>query len=403
MAMNLMGVVDNAFAGLLGTTSLAAYGLSFFITFVHAAPLMGLAHGVQALVARSIGLGNEDSAASYLYLGFFYSIAYGALIAIIPQLYLEGLLKLMTKDAEVRMLAESYLRHRFWGVFAIGITYCARGYWSSVGRPRVFLIIMLSSYLINGALTYFFISSQYGFKSLALGSNLATIFAAFINILWIKRRPLRLRLDFSRELLNLTLPSAAQQLLFALGFSVFLGIIGRIDANSLAAANVLISLTLFLFYPAMGFGIANASLVGKALGQKDFEKMASLSRQVLKASLIFFLPLLALGIAFRAPIITFFAHEPVVQNMLLAPVLWLILMFPIEVVGQIFCFSFLGVGKPRPVFLISVLTQWAGTLPFAFVFGESLFSIWCIHLFFRFLQGALFWLFWERETKKYLK
>ena len=59
ISQNILNLVDAAMVGQLGSTPLAAVGLASFINFVAAAVFMGMAAGVQAMVARRIGEGRE--------------------------------------------------------------------------------------------------------------------------------------------------------------------------------------------------------------------------------------------------------------------------------------------------------------------------------------------------------
>ncbi|MCB9682572.1 MAG: hypothetical protein H6733_13995 [Alphaproteobacteria bacterium] len=70
-------------------------------------------------------------------------------------------------------------------------------------------------------------------------------------------------------LLRLSVPSAIQQQLFATGLVVLFWILGGIGAEQVAAANVLINVTLVAILPGIGLGLAAASLVGQALGRGD--------------------------------------------------------------------------------------------------------------------------------------
>ena len=66
MSQNIMNLVDAAMVGHLGSTQLAAVGLASFVNYVAAAIFMGLASGVQAIVARRIGEGRITEAANPL-------------------------------------------------------------------------------------------------------------------------------------------------------------------------------------------------------------------------------------------------------------------------------------------------------------------------------------------------
>ena len=60
-----------------------------------------------------------------------------------------------------------------------------------------------------------------------------------------------------------------EQFFFATGLTVLFWIIGRVGADEVAVAHILITLILFLILPAIGLGLSAASLVGQALGRRD--------------------------------------------------------------------------------------------------------------------------------------
>lgn len=75
--------------------------------------------------------------------------------------------------------------------------------------------------------------------------------------------------DKIKEMIQLSLPAAIQQFLFATGFTVLFWIIGQIGTNELAAANVLVNLVMIGILPAMSLGLTATTLVAQALGRKE--------------------------------------------------------------------------------------------------------------------------------------
>ena len=73
----------------------------------------------------------------------------------------------------------------------------------------------------------------------------------------------------TKSLIRISIPSSLQQLFFAAGFVAIFWIIGKIGTAELAAANVLITVTLFAILPGLGLGLAGTTLVSQALGRGD--------------------------------------------------------------------------------------------------------------------------------------
>lgn len=407
VVQNIMGIVDNALVGRIGTEALAAYGLGFFILFIHAAPLMGLATAVQALTARSVGSGERDRAAFALNSALLASVGLGIALALGASLYTDAFVSVMTKDPRVRELAAQYLRMRFLGLFAIGVTHSFRGYWNGLGRPNVFLGIMSFSYGTNAVLSYGLLFGRLGLPEMglagaALGSTLATALAAALNFAYAfaQTRDLGFHRSYFgrgiwRGLLVQSIPSGAQQLLFALGYAVFFGIIGRLGSGELAAANVLVAISLFLIYPGMAMGMTAATYVARALGARDPKGSRAAARKVALLSVLLFagisLPLLLA----RDGLLGLFIHDPAVRELARIPLVLFLGTLALEALGQVYTFAFFGAGRPKVILVATVTIQWIGILPLCYFLGADLTRIWAIQVGLRCVQALALAAYWE--------
>src|SRR5690606_4873737 len=81
---------------------------------------------------------------------------------------------------------------------------------------------------------------------------------------FLQRAPQRSQLG---QLFRLSLPSSIQQLFFSAGFVVTFWIIGQVGTREMAAATVILNLTLVGLLPGLGLGLAASTLVGQALGR----------------------------------------------------------------------------------------------------------------------------------------
>ena len=100
----------------------------------------------------------------------------------------------------------------------------------------------------------------------------------YIYVLYIKPSRIRLgfELFFDRKILKplwqISLPGAVEQGLMQLSFLTMSIIISQLNTASEAAFRVLIQIESLSFMPAVGIAIATATLVGKALGEREKEK-----------------------------------------------------------------------------------------------------------------------------------
>jgi Na+-driven multidrug efflux pump len=181
---------------------------------------------------------------------------------------------------------------------------------------------------------------------------------------------------------------------------VLLWIVGQIGTKELAATHVLMTLSLVAILPAMGFGIACASLVGHALGAKDPQDASRWGWNVaIMAALIG----LAIGLPaalFREPILSLFLREPSTLALAMGPLLLSSLLIWFDAAGMTLFNAHLGAGDSKPVMVISIVCQWLIYLPLAYVLGPvmgyGLMMIWSLQVAYRLLQASLFAASWHR-------
>ena len=174
--------------------------------------------------------------------------AVGRSMAFAPEL-----LALLNDDPAVLEHGGPYLRGAACGVAAAGMNFAFRGYWNGVGRPMVYLRVLVAMQLLNVALNYVLIFGALGFPALgALGSGIGTAAtnwagtAMYFVAAWrgargagfLSRLPRRATLA---TMARVSLPASVQQIFFAAGFTAMMWIVGRVGTDELAAANVLVN------------------------------------------------------------------------------------------------------------------------------------------------------------------
>jgi putative MATE family efflux protein len=413
ISQNLMGLIDTALIGHLGTKSLAAAGISIFILFVHAAPLMGLAIAVQSLTANKMGANQKNTTAYYLNNSLIISLIYGGLVYFLSTFYLKGLVSLMTSDIEVIQLAYQYLDARLMGVFAIGLTHSYRGFWNGISRTNIYLMIIIIMHILNAIISYALIFGKWGFPNLGIagagfGSTIATLIGSLMHFL-LALKTVRhfgylkkfFNISIWKELVRQSSMSGMQQLLFALGFAVFFFIIGKLGAKELAAANVLITISLFMVYPGMAMGMTACTFVGESLGKGDRAKAKWWAQKVQNLTALCVGIISLICIIFHQAILEIFIHEVAVLELAKWPLIIFLITLNIEISGHILMYQFFGSGNPQIILGVTVPIQWIGILPFAYligpILGHGLTAIWLVQTVFRCLQTVILAWIWKRD------
>lgn len=414
----LLNLVDLAMVGHLGATALAAVGAASFLHFTAFSAITGLSSAVQAMAARRFGEGRHDETAVSLNGGLLLSVAIGLPLSLILITAVPWLFATLYADPAIGAEGTAYLQFRLAGIVAVGINFSFRGYWSAVRRARLYLYVLGGMSALNILLDGLLIFGTFGLPALGTrGAGLANLVSAFAGAsayLWLAWREARpagfLRQMPStaqlRDLLRIGLPSCAQNLLFAGGFSVLLWIIGHIGTAELAVTNVLINITLAAVLPGMAFGLAAAALTGSALGRGDAEDAFRWAWDVFRATWWVF-ALLALPMVFATDaVLRLFFNDPGTAAHLIEigrlPLRLIGCGVTLDGLGFILMNALLGVGASLMVARVAVGLQWGLFLPAAYVAAVPLACglpvVWMLMTSYRAAQTGIFaWLWINRR------
>ncbi len=412
VSQNVLNLVDTYMVSHLGDNALAGVGLGSFANFMCTAFITGLSAGVQAMSARRLGEGREDQQAVPLNGGLLLAIGLGVPMTLALVLTVPLWFPLLAKDAAVTDVGGPYLQARLLALVAIGMNFSFRGYFNGVGQSKLYLRTLLVMHGSNVVISYILIYGALGAPALGtlgagVGSAIATwigtvtyIFLAFKHAR--SRGFLRGLPDgaTTRTMARLSVPAGLQQLFFAAGMTALFALIARVGTRELAASNVLLNLLLVVLLPAMGFGLASASLVGQALGRKDEADARRWAGEVTRIAIVT-ISLLALpALLFPDLLLAPFLRDPETLALARWPLRIIALGMPIDTWGVVLMLSMQGAGDTRRVLMVSVGLQWVLLLPAVYVvssvLGYGLLGIWLTQAAHRVVQAGAFSLLWRR-------
>jgi len=412
MSQNVLNLVDTAMVGHLGDAALAAVGMGGFVSFLCMSLILGIAVGVQATAARRKGEGRYNEMAVALNAGLLVVFCVGpflslALYNLVPVFYPH-----LVNDPEVVALGTPYLQIRILAIIFVASNFAFRGYWNAVDRSRLYMITLVIMHTCNILLNYMLIFGKFGFPELGVtGAGIGTavstaigtstyVFLGFKHARdegFFQKRPTRRDV---RQIVRLSIPSGVQQFFFSAGMTTMYWIIAKIGTAELAAANVLINITLIALLPGMALGISSATLVGQALGRGDPADARQWGWDVVKVAAIM---LSVLGMPmWVAPdlMLGVFLHNPETLDVARAPMRLIGATMAVEAVGIVLMHSLMGAGDVHRVMRLSISCQWLYFLPLAYlvgpVLGNGLLAVWLLNISYRALLASVFAVMWHR-------
>ncbi|TDJ32276.1 MAG: MATE family efflux transporter [Gammaproteobacteria bacterium] len=419
VSQNVLNIVDTAMVGTLGDVALAAVGISSFANFMAMAIILGISAGVQAMAARRIGEGRTSESAVPLNGGLLLAVGIGIPLSAVLIVATPSLFPYLNADPAVQATGTPYLQIRMAAMTGVAMNFAFRGYWSAVHLTRLYMGTLILMHSLNIFLNWVFIFGNLGAPALgATGAGLATTLAIytgtatyFMLALKHSRSSGFLHGIPSREtmltMIRISLPASVQQLAFAAGMVVLFWIVGRVGTGSLAAANVLMTLTLVGILPALGYGLAAASLVGHALGRGDPEDARRWAWNVAMLAALTGLGLGAPAVFFPDAILGIFIHEPSTLELARVPLQLVGALMWTEGIGMVLLNAHLGAGDTKRIMFVTVILQWLLFLPAAYlvgpVLGYGLLAIWIANGIYRICQTIITAVLWERGAWQHVE
>lgn len=419
LSQNILNLVDTAMVGTLGDAALASVGLGGFLTFMCQAILFGVGTGVQAIVSRRKGEEANDILAKALNGGLLIIFGVGILLGLILYQLVPYFYPYINDDINVIQLGVPYLQIRLLAIAFVAANMAFRGYWNAIHTPKIYMITLFSMNITNIIFNYLLIFGKFGFPELgvtgaAIATSGSTVLGTVIHFSiahfkaknngFLSSWPSKSELI---QLIKISLPNGIQQLFFAAGFVVSFWIIGKIGTKELAAAHVIINLTLVGILPGIALGLTAASLVGQSLGRKEIDQARQWGWDVVKVGIVI-LNIIAFPFwAFPEQVLNIFIHNQ--ETILLAaiPLRIVGLSMSMEATLLILLNSLLGAGDTKRVMLVSISTQWIYYLPIAYVIGPILgygiTGIWLYMMSYRLIQCVIFIKFWRGNSWTHIK
>ncbi len=374
LSTNLLTVVDTAMVGRLDKISLAAVGLGGFAAGIPIALISGLSVGVQAIAARRQGEGKEGETGLSPTVGIMLAFKVGVPLTLGFALAAPWLLALLNNDPEVVAIGAPYFQAVLIGLPAAALTGSIRGYWSGVRRMRHYLWTIVATHIFNAIFNYALIFGQLGAPELGavgagVGSALASWAGAALTFACAYRqdRPYGFLSGWrdqtlQRKVWRISYPAGLRAVSQSLSGLALIVIIGLVGTAELAASSVIVRLVMLTTLPALGLGMACATMVGRALGKGEPDQAEQWGWEVVKVAALV-LAVLGLPLAFAPDLVLMiFVTEPAVIELSRGPLLVCGFNRPLAA-AYILLFALNGAGDTKRATLGSATLQWLVYLP----------------------------------------
>lgn len=373
----LMGFIDFVMVSRLGTDAQAAISPAALLVWGFLGIGMGAATSVQTFASQADGRGEPERGAAYtwqtLYLALGFAPVAVLAMVVIPPLY-EWIGALARHTATVRALEVSYTRVAVWSlvpaVFACGL----ESFFNGIQRPRITLVAVLVSLVVNAAGNWLLIWGNLGFPRLGIaGAGLATVIGWWSRVLTLlvvfcspgfdrrygTRTAWAPSWRKSVDIFYVGGPTSVGWLLDIGAWIVFLNLIVPLFGTAaLAATNIALQYTHLAFMPAIGLGLALCSQVGFAIGAGRLEEAVHRTRIALMLTMVYMGTIGLLLFLFRRPLLWIMNDDPAVLSLGVWIMCWVAIYQAFDAMSITFIFALRGAGDTRVPAVVNGLCCW---------------------------------------------
>ena len=281
-AQVVMQFTDRMFLAWYSPQALGACVPGGMLAMTFASMFMGLAGYTGVFISQFYAKNKRASVTVSLWQGILLSILSGILLALLTPVGKE-IIRTFDHEISVQLLELEYFGLlNLFGIFAI-VNNALAGFFSGRGKTKIPMYTALAGNFINICLDYMLIFGKVGFAPMGMkGAALATILGSafmtviFCVILFAKKTRRRFKVNhlvgfykpIFTQMIRFGLPNGFGFLMDVVSFTLFTFMVGNIDAVSLQASNIVMSMQPVVFMVILGLGSGIQILVSKYQGLK---------------------------------------------------------------------------------------------------------------------------------------
>ena len=385
--MVLLSFFDTLMVGKYGTLDLAAASFTGAIVFLPLMFLQGIAMGIIPLSGAAYGRKDTDAAGAYLrdslLVGFLCMLFCMLLMGL---LYLA--LPLIQEDKDLlKLIKPLFLIHLFSMPFVM-IFNTGKQFTDSITQTKISMYIIFSGVGLNIILNYILINGIGLFPPLGvIGAGIATFISRFLMALayilviiyakhlkpyfqaakkanWDKKRHIQLQ--------KIGWPIATQLVLEGAGFSLTTLIAGWISTQTMAAHQILASISQLCFLLYFGLGSAISVRVSNFMGQKRYKDVQNTVHSGFQLMMILVIFNCILILFTRFFIGKLFTNDLVILQILPIALIPLVIYQIADAIQAIYVNALRGIGKVKSIASTSFISYICISLPLSYIFGVKM-------------------------------
>ena len=386
MLQSSFSMIDQIMVGQLGSTSIAAVGVAGKFAFLYSVVTGAVTAIAGIMISQYIGQKDQKAADRSLCVNLLVAGGIGLLFTMLSLLFPEQIMQFYSDDADAVRYAASYLRIIAGTYLPIGVASTLSVMLRCHDRAKAPLVAAVLSALTNTGLNYILIFGKLGAPTLGVqGAAIASVASQWMNVLVVAlffRNLLAKRSERfvpsvtlngadRRQYLAMLLPVVVNEFLWGLGQNIFTVIYSHIGTQEVAAVALISPVESLLIGALSGFAQAAGILIGKRLGEEEYNKAYDESKQLMWYGIVGSAALSLLLLLLKG----YYVRIYNVEDYVLQTAEWLLVAFaalaPFKVQNMILGGGIIrSGGKTKYIMWIDLLGTWALGVPLGFLAGR---------------------------------
>ena len=365
--VGLASLVDTIMVSTLGTTAIAAIGLTNQPKFIAIAFIASLNVGITAIISRRIGANRLDDANTCLRQSLLMSVLISALVCGLSFLFARPYIQFAGAQADTIDLAVQYFRIVIVGQFFGNIGMTINAAQRCAGNSKISMRTNLAANGINVVFNYLLIGGHFGFPRLEVaGAAIATAIGNIVSFLIAvysvthtegflklhRRQSWKPDIPAIRDLYNISWSAFVEQIFLRIGFLMYAKAVAGLGTVAFAAHQIVMNIMSISFSVGDGLSIANTSLVGQSLGASRSDMAIIYGKVAQRIGLILAILVSGSITLFRAQLMALFTNEAAVILAGETPLIILSITVLFQIVQVIIVGSLRGAGDVKFVALL---------------------------------------------------
>ena len=360
LAQTLITFTDTAFLGHLGVVALGASMMSGMYYFVFTTMAMGLAIGIQIIIARRFGAQEYNKIGSIFQHGAASILLFGLLLFTIMRLCSGALLDFIIESENIYDGAMEYIGFRQFGIVFVCCNYLFRALYTGLSDTKVITFSTIIMATVNIILDYCLIFGKFGFPEMGIGGaalasliseGTATVFFALFTYIKLGKREFELFKPhgFDKELalniVRIATPTMFQKLFSFSAWFIFFIMIEKMGEQAIGISSIARSVYMILFIPVFGFLATSNTITSRIIGAGHADEVMRTVLKIVFNCILCCIPLILVCLFFPTTVMSIYTDDIVLANAAIPSIFVICGAIILQAIGAVSFEAVSGTGK----------------------------------------------------------